>query len=342
MANNLAEKTEQLHYDEKVAPAIPGMPMLLVNTVLMLGFIALLVFAIIRLEAGGSLGLWVTSLVLASVYLLIIGPIGFIGLKIVKPKEALVLTLFGKYYGTIREEGYYFVNPFVTAVNPLTQNSPLISLSTAAVGGEKTPQNSIAVQSKAISLKAITLNNERQKINDLMGNPINIGIVVIWRVVNTAKAVFNVDNYMEFLSIQTDSALRDIVRNYPYDTPGEDTELTLRGSSQEIAAKLQQAIQAKVDVAGLEILEARITHLAYAQEIAAAMLQRQQASAIIDARQMIVEGAVGMVEMALDRLSDNKDIHLDEERKATMISNLLVVLCGNKDVQPVVNSGSIY
>lgn len=195
---------------------------------------------------------------------------------------------------------------------------------------------------KKISLKTMTLNNDKQKINDALGNPVIIGIVVIWRVVNTTKAVFNVDNYTEYLSIQCDSALRNIVRLYPYDTFGDDNEKTLRGSSQEIAERLKEEIQSKVDIAGLEILEARITHLAYAPEIAAAMLQRQQASAIIDARQMIVEGAVGMVEMALEKLNENDIVQLDEERKAAMVSNLLVVLCGNRDAQPVVNSGSLY
>jgi regulator of protease activity HflC (stomatin/prohibitin superfamily) len=188
----------------------------------------------------------------------------------------------------------------------------------------------------------MTLNNDKQKINDQLGNPIIIGIVVIWRVVNTAKAVFNVDNYEQFLSIQSDSALRNIVRLYPYDVGGDDNEKTIRGSSQEIADKIKEEIQSKVEIAGLEVLEARITHLSYAPEIAAAMLQRQQASAIIDARQMIVEGAVGMVEMALSKLSEREVVQLDEERKAAMVSNLLVVLCGNRDAQPVVNSGTLY
>ena len=198
---------------------------------------------------------------------------------------------------------------------------------------------------KKISLKAMTLNNEKQKINDKLGNPIIIGIVVIWRVTNTAKAVFNVDNYKEFLSIQCDSALRNVVRLYPYDISEDGDgveEKSLRGSSQEIADILKEEIQKKVEIAGLEISEARITHLAYAPEIAAAMLQRQQASAIIDARKLIVEGAVGMVEMALNKLGENDIVTLDEERKAAMVSNLLVVLCGNKDAQPIVNSGSIY
>jgi len=201
---------------------------------------------------------------------------------------------------------------------------------------------SFSLVNKRISLKDMTLNNDKQKINDQLGNPIIIGIVVIWRVINTAKAVFNVDNYKEYLSIQCDSALRNIVRLYPYDNPGKDNEESLRGSSQEVAEKLRDEIQTKVEIAGLEIVEARITHLSYSEEIAAVMLQRQQASAIIDARNMIVEGAVGMVEMALTKLSENDIVELDEERKAAMVSNLLVVLCGNRDAQPVVNSGSIY
>ena len=196
----------------------------------------------------------------------------------------------------------------------------------------------------------MTLNNNRQKINDCLGNPVEIGIAVMWRVVDTAKAVFNVDNYKEYLSLQCDSALRNVVRIYPYDVaPGVDTtgdgladEGSLRGSSDVVAARIKDEIQSRVDEAGLEIIEARITYLAYAPEIAAVMLQRQQASAIIDARKMIVDGAVGMVEMALERLNTSGVVELDEERKAAMVSNLLVVLCGNRDAQPVVNSGSLY
>ena len=189
----------------------------------------------------------------------------------------------------------------------------------------------------------MTLSNNKQKINDLLGNPIEIGIVVIWRVVNTARAVFNVDNFEEFLSMQSDTALRNIVRLYPYDVPGEEEgEASLRGSSQEIANRIKDEIQSKVEFAGLEVIEARINHLAYAPEIAAAMLQRQQASAIVDARTLIVKGAVGMVKQALEELSEEKIVELDEERKAAMVSNLLVVLCSNNDAQPVVNSGSLY
>ena len=214
----------------------------------------------------------------------------------------------------------------------------------------KTANTSVEMSSKKISLKIMTLNNSRQKINDCLGNPIEIGIAVTWKIVDTAKAVFNVDNYKEFLSLQCDSALRDIVRIYPYDiAPNVDTtgdgvadEGSLRGSSEIVAERIRKEIQKRVEEAGIEVIEARITYLAYATEIAAVMLQRQQASAIIDARKMIVDGAVGMVEMALERLSENHTVELDEERKAAMVSNLLVVLCGNRDAQPIVNSGSLY
>ena len=190
--------------------------------------------------------------------------------------------------------------------------------------------------------KTMTLDNKRQKVNDELGNPVEIGTIVIWKVKNATKAVLNVENYKEFLSIQCDAITRNAARNYPYDANDGADEKTLRGSSQEIADIMQMELQRKVMEAGIEILDVRITHLAYAPEIASAMLQRQQAAAIIDARQKIVEGAVSMVEMALQQLSENQIVELDEERKAAMVSNLLVVLCGNKDAQPIVNSGSIY
>lgn len=328
-----------LRHDEINAKSLNGMPILLANIALMIAAIAALFYGIRTAARGGGTTLGVTLIIMAGVYLLIVGPLVFAGLKVLRPQEALVLTLFGKYHGTLKGEGFFFVNPLVTAVSPLSASPVAGSPATSAGTGKAQPA---IVMSKKISLKATTLNNEKQKINDKLGNPIIIGIVVIWRVINTAKAVFNVDNYMEFLSIQCDSALRNIVRNYPYDAPGDDSEMSLRGSSHEVAEQLKHEIQNKVDMAGLEILEARITQLAYAPEIAAAMLQRQQASAIIDARQMIVEGAVGMVEMALAKLSDQDIIHLDEERKAQMVSNLLVVLCGNRDVQPVINTGTLY
>ena len=265
-----------------------------------------------------------------------------------------MLTLFGKYIGTLRDDGFYFVNPFCVSVNPAAETKLAQSGIETRKGMSLTVGEDINFSSeggsKKISLKVMTLNNNRQKINDCLGNPIEIGIAVMWRVVDTAKAVFNVDNYKEYLSLQCDSALRDIVRIYPYDVAvgvdttgdGQADEGSLRGSSEIVAERIRAQIQEKVQEAGLEILEARITYLAYAPEIAAVMLQRQQASAIIDARKMIVDGAVGMVEMALERLNEKQVVELDEERKAAMVSNLLVVLCGNHDAQPIVNSGSLY
>lgn len=280
-----------------------------------------------------------------------IGWFPFLGLKILKPQEALVFTLFGNYVGTIKEAGFYFVNPFCVAVNPAAKTklnqSGDVKQGKTLNGMEIGNGESI---SKKISTKVMTLNNSRQKINDCLGNPIEIGIAVTWRVADTAQAVFHVDNYKEYLSLQCDAAVRNIVRIYPYDVaPDVDTtgdgvadEGSLRGSSEVVAERIREEIQEKVKEAGLEVLESRITYLAYAPEIAAAMLQRQQAAAIIDARKMIVDGAVGMVEMALESLDKNKIVELDEERKAAMVSNLLVVLCGNHDAQPIVNSGSLY
>ena len=324
----------------------------------LLGIIALYVLAILGILAfcAQPWGATVALLVL-SILVLALGWIPLCGLKVLKPQEALVLTLFGRYIGTLKGEGFYFVNPFCTSVNPAAKTK--LNQSADVDGGKNGIQAALSAAnqaasaealSKKISLKIMTLNNARQKINDCLGNPIEIGIAVMWRVTDTAAAVFNVDNYKEYLSLQCDAALRNIVRIYPYDVaPGIDTtgdgqadEGSLRGSSEVVAGRIRDEIQAKVADAGLEIIEARITYLAYEPEIAAVMLQRQQASAIIDARKMIVEGAVGMVEMALERLSENNTVELDEERKAAMVSNLLVVLCGNRDAQPVVNSGSLY
>lgn len=269
------------------------------------------------------------------------------GLKVLKPQEALVLTLFGDYIGTLKGEGFYFVNPFCTSINPAAKTT--LSQS-GDVKKNTITANEMQMSSNKISLKMMTLNNAVQKINDCLGNPVEIGIAVIWKVSDTYKAVFNVDNYKEYLSLQCDSALRNVVRIYPYDvssnidTTGDGIadDGSLRGSSEIVAQRIKEEIQEKVQEAGLEIVDARITYLAYAPEIASVMLQRQQAAAIIDARKMIVDGAVGMVEMALDRLKENNVVDLDDERKAQMVSNLLVVLCGNKDAQPIVNSGSLY
>ena len=335
-----------------------GMAIMLLCILLYVGAILCIVFGGINLDKGRTIGL---ALFIPGIIWVLVGWIPFCGLKVLKPQEALVLTLFGKYIGTLKGEGFYFVNPFCTGVNPaaatkLSQSGDVDNSQNNLIGvlTNANTANAAAVQAaengKKISLKIMTLSNSRQKINDCLGNPIEIGIAVMWRVVDTAKAVFNVDNYKEYLSLQCDTALRNIVRIYPYDVaPGVDTtgdgiadEGSLRGSSESLAQRIRDEIESKVETAGIEILEARITYLAYAPEIAAVMLQRQQASAIIDARKMIVDGAVGMVEMALERLSERGTVQLDEERKAAMVSNLLVVLCGNKDAQPVVNSGSLY
>ena len=322
-----------------------GMMMLIVDILLWIVPVGLVIMA----ES-----MFGTVALILSIVIMVIAYIGAIlilpGLKVLKPQEALVLTLFGKYVGTLKNEGFYFVNPFVTAVNPAAGTKLNQSGDIEASNSKVKVNSSSEVLSKKISLKMMTLSNTKQKINDCLGNPIEIGIAVIWRVKDTAKAVFNVDNYKEYLSLQCDAALRNIVRLYPYDVSnnvdttgdGEFDDGSLRGSSEVVAQRIKQEIQDKVAEAGLEIVEARITYLAYAPEIAAVMLQRQQASAIIDARKMIVDGAVGMVEMALDRLNENNVVELDEERKAQMVSNLLVVLCGNKDATPIVNSGSLY
>lgn len=331
-----------------------GMSMMLLFAALYVAAILGIVFGGISVDSGKKvLG---TVLLVIGITWTALGWIGFCGLKVLKPQEALVLTLFGKYVGTLKESGFYWVNPFCSGVNPaaktkLNQSGDVDSGSRGTGLAINLGSNVNAeMPSKKISLKIMTLNNNRQKINDCLGNPVEIGIAVTWRVVDTAKAVFNVDNFKEYLSLQCDSALRNIVRLYPYDVaPNVDTtgdgvadEGSLRGSSGIVAERIRDEIQEKVTQAGLEIIEARITYLAYAPEIAAVMLQRQQASAIIDARKMIVDGAVGMVEMALERLNENQIVELDEERKAAMVSNLLVVLCGNHDAQPVVNSGSLY
>lgn len=323
------------------------------------------VLALILIELTIVLGIFIFIMGVGSenIFGIIIGPLLIViaalthaGLKVVKPQEAMVLTLFGNYTGTIKEPGFYFVNPFSVAVNPTNHTrlgqSGDVSTKSPFLGAKSSNDNDVNLEigKKQISLKVMTLSNSRQKINDCLGNPVEIGIAVTWRVVDTAKAVFNVDNYKEYLSLKCDSALRNIVRIYPYDvSPNVDTtgdgqadEGSLRGSSEIVANRIREEIQSRVEDAGLEILEARITYLAYAPEIAAVMLQRQQASAIIDARKMIVDGAVGMVEMALERLNEGELVELDEERKAAMVSNLLVVLCGNHDAQPIVNTGSLY
>ena len=232
-----------------------------------------------------------------------------IGLTIIQPNDSRVLILFGKYIGTVRQSGFWWVNPFTIK--------------------------------KRVSLRIRNFNSEKIKVNDLHGNPIEIAAVVVWKVVDSARAIFDVENYEQFVDIQAETAIRTLASEYPYDT-NEGEKESLRSSPTEVAENLKKELQSRLDVAGVEIVEARITHLAYAQEIAQAMLRRQQAQAIVAARFKIVEGAVGMVENALRALSEQKIIELDEEKKAQMVNNLMVALVADREAQPVINTGTIY
>lgn len=342
----MSEKKEML-LEEKAITKAKGFSMLFLVIagflVCILGIIAGCIFLEGNVTAVGG-GLVIISIIGCVVFSIMCG-----GFKVLNPKEARVLTLFGTYYGTIKTPGFFFVNPFCSTVTPQdTETNSMAELfASTSLKGNSNVNKEPVMFSKNVSLKTQTLNNSIQKVNDALGNPIIIGAVVIWRVTDPTKAVFNVDNYATFLSTQCDSTIRKITRLYPYDLLEEDeneesTEKTLRGSSQEIAESMKLELQQKVMVAGIEVEDVRITHLSYAEEIAAAMLQKQQAAAVISARKKIVEGAVGMVQQAIDKLSEEEVVVLDEERKAAMVSNLLVVLCGNKDAQPVVNSSSIY
>ena len=257
-----------------------------------------------RYSLSGSGGIIAGSVPLAVVSLVLL-----FGLFVVNPNEARVLQLFGRYTGTVRQQGLRWANPLYSK--------------------------------KRISVRVRNSETERSKVNDTDGNPIEIASVVVWKVVDTAEASFEVDDYVHFVHVQSEAAVRNPAPQYPYDTQA-DGQLSLRGDSDDIAGQLKTEIQGRLHAAGVEVLEARITHLAYAPEIASAMLQRQQAGAVIDARGRIVEGAVGMVQMALERLSSQGIVELDEERKAAMVSNLLVVLCGDKGTQPVLNTGTLY
>lgn len=233
----------------------------------------------------------------------------FRGLVIVAPNQSKLILLFGKYRGTLRDDGFYWVNPFTTR--------------------------------REVSLRAHNFNSDKLKVNDLRGNPIEIGAVVVWRVRDTAQAAFDVEDFASYVQVQTESALRHLASLHPYDSP-HDNEVSLRGSSETVNAALAKELTQRLQMAGIEVLEVRLSHLAYAPEIASAMLQRQQAEAILDARKRIVDGAVGMVQMALEQLRVNDVVQLDEERKAQMVSNLLVVLCSERGTQPVVNAGTLY
>ncbi len=321
---------KKVEYQERLLNPQSGGVMMTLAIVLLLACIGGIIYSGVSLEKEVTT-LAIIELVACIIILTFVFPMMLMGLKVVNPNEALVLVLFGKYYGTIVKDGFFFVNPFCVAVNPTVKTVIGAGANSISYGGNK-----------KISLKAMTLTNEKQKVNDSEGNPIEIGVNVIWKVVNPTKAVLNIDNYKTYISTQCDAAIRQVAREYPYDIGEGGDEKSLRGSAQEVADELTTELQKRADIAGIEILEARIAHLAYAPEIAAAMLQRQQAAAVIAAKQRIVEGAVGMVEMALNMLHENKVVSLDDERKAQMVSNLLVVLCANKEASPIINSGSIY
>jgi hypothetical protein len=277
------------------------------------GFLILFaLLALIALEVYLFLGIIITKnpqLLWFLIPLLLIIVLTSSGFIIVQPNESRVLIFFGKYIGTVHNSGFWWVNPFT--------------------------------EKKKVSLRIRNFNSEKIKVNDLHGNPIEIGAVVVWKVIDSAKAVFDVENYEEFVDIQSETAIRSLASEYPYDTE-DDSKASLRGSPQEIAENLKGQLEKRLEVAGVDILESRISHLAYAQEIAQAMLRRQQAQAIIAARTKIVEGAVGMVEMALKSLSAQNIVTLDEDKKATMVNNLMVALVSEHDVQPVINTGTLY
>ena len=289
-------------YREKTTTVLPGIPMLLLLLFGVLGSIAMFV-ALLGTAPQPRL------LHFAWLLLTLLCAFGLGGLFLVNPNEGMVLQLFGSYVGTTKVAGLLWANPFLSK--------------------------------RKVSLRVRTFESSRLKVNDLDGNPIEIAAVVTWKVVDTAEAVFNVDNFEQFVNVQSEAALRNLATHFPYDAHDEE-KVSLRGHTSVVAGKLRDEIQERLNQAGVEVLESRISHLAYAQEIAQAMLQRQQAGAIIAARKLIVDGAVGMVEMALARLDEHGTVRLDEERKAAMVSNLLVVLCSERAASPVVNAGTIY
>ena len=340
MQNNQNLTLDTIELKERLIKHKNGIPTLIINILGMILTIAAIVLMIIFAPTNAIV---IIAYIVGGLYLLIIGPMFLYGVKTLEPNEARVFTFFGKYYGTLIGPGTFYVNPWLYSTYAPDVKKP----SSGEVPGKGKAEGDevskeVSFTSKKISLKTKTINNNKQKINDLMGNPIIVDTMVVWRIIDTAQAMFNVDNYLEYLSVQCDAALRNIVSLYPYDSPDGSTKMSLRCSSQEIADAIKAEIQTAVEIAGLEVIDAKITNVYYAPEIANAMLQRQQASAVVDAKHTIVEGAVDIVEMALHRLNANDIVHLDDERKAAMVSNLLVVLCGTKEAQPIVNSGSLY
>ena len=339
--------------EEKILKPIKGFVALFLIIVFILASIGLMILGGILIDEYDSYVLGGVSLGLG-ILLCIASSISFAGLKVINPNEAIVLSLFGKYIGTIYENGFWYVNPFASAIYPQAKIAEAKNARLQAYAGKKSQAEVSASEAaiasaKKVSTKVCTFVNGNQKVNDKLGNPVEVSAIVIWKVVNATKAVLNVDYYKEYLSNQTDSTIRNVARLYPYDIIDDEddekdeiNEKTLRGSATIIAEEMKKELASKVEDAGIEIVEVRLNQIAYAPEIAAAMLQRQQAIAVIAARKKIVEGAVTMVEMALDKLKEDDVVDLDEERKAQMVSNLLVVLCSSKEANPILNAGSIY
>ena len=339
--------------EEKILKPIKGFVPLFLIIVFILASIGLMILGGILIDEYDSYVLGGVSLGLG-ILLCIAISISFAGLKVINPNEAIVLSLFGKYIGTIYENGFWYVNPFASAIYPQAKIAEAKNARLQAYAGKKSQAEVSASEAaiasaKKVSTKVCTFVNGNQKVNDKLGNPVEVSAIVIWKVVNATKAVLNVDYYKEYLSNQTDSTIRNVARLYPYDIIDDEddekdeiNEKTLRGSATIIAEEMKKELASKVEDAGIEIVEVRLNQIAYAPEIAAAMLQRQQAIAVIAARKKIVEGAVTMVEMALDKLKEDDVVDLDEERKAQMVSNLLVVLCSSKEANPILNAGSIY
>ena len=329
--------------EEKIIHPLNGFVGLFINILVMLLSIIIFVVNVVLFDGYLISGALFALLLVISILLFVATCICFGGLRVINPNEALVLSLFGKYYGTIYDSGFYFINPFASAIYPKSveneSNNEVVKVNS------KQNAQSLRITPRKISTKIQTFANGSQKVNDSLGNPIEVSAIIVWKVVNATKAVINIDDYKSYLSNQTDSTIRNITRLYPYDIiddNDDNEEKTLRGSASTIATEMKEELSRRVENAGVEIIEVRLNQIAYAPEIAAAMLQRQQAVAVIAARQKIVEGAVSMVEMALERLKADDVVDLDEERKAQMVSNLLVVLCGNKEASPIVNAGSIY
>jgi len=317
---------------ERLATPLNGWFMLLVNIVLLIAGIALVIHGIQSVSEDHDAVWFIPAGILTE----IIGVLFLCGHFTLQPNEARVLILFGEYHGTVRTSGFFWANPFYSRIRG---KIPLAELKQTAHGATTQAHRSLSAK---ISLRARNFNSEKLKVNDKRGNPIEIASVIVWRVEDTAKAAFDVDDFENYIQIQSEAAIRHIASLYSYDRADDETDPTLRDSADEVAQALQRELEVRLAKAGVGVEEARLTHLAYAPEIAQAMLRRQQAEAVIAARQKIVHGAVSMVDMALRELSAKEVVHMDEERKAAMVSNLLVVLCGESEVTPIVNTGTLY